>query len=213
MSKRLFGLMVLCLALGGCASFKSASLIADHQQEVRQLLSKINGTFPLKHQYQVRILPNKQMKKTKGVPAISQLTLIFPEDFVKYVYQKYYADRHKIFTCIMAHEISHTEFGLPSKPPNQHYLTDKAAIQLLGDSEESIQYYYDSLRVMKKYWLASRPVGGHLWNAGWNLGNVALMAYTGQGIFIDWYATDLKKRMKLLRKEYNINHKSSFGDK
>lgn len=205
--------LILCVTLGGCASFKSTALTTDHQKEVRHLLQKINTDFPLKHEYQVRILPNKQMKDTKGVPAISGSILAFPEDFVKYVYQKYYHHRLKIFTCIMVHEIVHTEFDLPSRPPPQHYLTDRAAIKLMGESQESIQYYYDSLRVMKKYWLASRSVGGHMWNVGWNLGNAALLAYVGQGYFVDWFATDLKERMKLLRKEYDINKRSSFEER
>ncbi len=132
-------------------------------------------------------------------------------NFIKYIYQNYYADRFKVMACIFVHELSHTEYNLLSTPVTEHFQTDKKAIELLASATScSAADYYKSLLVLRNYWFARKGVGGHAFNVGWNALQVASLVYAGSAHFVDWFATDLDKRMGLLVKEYKLKDRSCF---
>jgi hypothetical protein len=139
-----------------------------------------------------------------GVPQIKNGTVYLPQYFIQYVYEFYYNYRVPIFTCLIAHEIAHAEYGLPDKPPKQHYLCDKAAIEnmLIKYTPYNENHYYSKLKVVSDYWSARKGVGGHLANVGWNVFNMATLAYVGVGSLGNLYATDISTRLKLMKKDH-----------
>ena len=176
-----------------------------YQQEIHGLWTKLTSELPLKNKYTYRIVTEQQAKGLKGIPAISGNTMILPENFVKYIYQNYYDDRMKVLTCVIVHELCHREFGGLSAPPEEHFKVDVQAIELLGgDRLATANYYYKSLCVMKNYWYARKGVAGHAFNTGWNLANAASAALGGPAAFVDWFATDLDRRLNMLKKKYKI---------
>jgi len=182
-----------------------------YRQEVALAWQKLHSQLPLKKEYRLRLVNGRDSDRLNGVPAVSENTVLLPDDFVKYVYQNYYSDRLKIFGSILVHEITHPEYDLPSRPPKQHFRADVAAITLLGNSRGVAQDYYNSLRVMKDYWFARKGVGGHALNAAWNTLNAGLLLVTGRGYFADFYATDLEQRMGLIAQRYQLSHTRGFN--
>ena len=181
---------------------------AGYRQEVLLLFEKVQSELKLKNTYQLRIL---ERDKTHGIPAISGTQLILPDAFVKYVYQNYYDARSVIFTCVIAHEVSHTEFNLPVRPVEKHFQVDVAAIKILGGNEhQNAVYFYKTMYVLRNYWYARKGIAGHTFNIGWNVLNAASYALGGPAGFRDWFATDTKQRMKLLVKRYNITDRGPF---
>lgn len=166
--------------------------------------------LPLKNSYRYVILEDKDFKKARGIPAIAENTVIFPDKFLKYVYQNYYDYRSVILASVVTHEICHREFGFPSQPPAEHFKADQAAIQLLGKGMVNTTFYYQSLYVMRNYWFARKGTGGHAFNVGWNVANAAALVTTGHGYFADWFATDLDERMRLIAKNYRLMSTDCF---
>ena len=188
------------------------NLPQNYKNEITGLWLQLNSALPLKHKYTINLAAEEEIKGLKGIPALTQNnTVIMPVNFVKYVYQNYYDDRIKIFTCVIVHEMAHAEFGLPSQPPDAHFKTDFAAIKLLGDQDSnSAQYFYNSFKVLHNYWFARKGMAGHTLNVGWNVANAAALAYGGTANFKDWFATDIKIRLKLLRKNFTIDRRAAF---
>jgi hypothetical protein len=183
---------------------------ADYQKEALGLWQVAAKPLPLKNTYAITFIEGSDSRKLKGIPAISGNTIHLPVDFVKYVYQNYYHDRARILISVIAHEVCHREFDLPSKPPREHFKTDVAAIQLLGENSETAANYYQSLVVMKDYWFARKGMAGHALNLGFNAASAASLLYGGPGFFGDLYGTDLNKRLSLLRKHYKIKRSARF---
>jgi len=206
--------LISILLIAGCSFINfSANYYtppADYTAELGLIWNKIRNQIPLKHQYHVRIIRDRDSDRLDGVPAVSGTTVLLPDDFVKYVYQNYYNDRFKIFGSVIVHELAHIEYDLPSSPPEKHFETDVAAIKLLGNDMAAAEYYYKSLYVMKDYWFARKGVAGHALNAAWNLVNAASLVYGGPAYFADLYATDLDRRMKLIVKNYKLRARGPF---
>jgi len=181
-----------------------------YQDEVSFLWKKLQKQLTFKNTYQVRIVDGKASDKLNGIPAISGQTVMIPNDFIKYVYQNYYDHRFKILASVMVHEMTHTEYGLPSKPVDKHVQVDFVALKLLSADNEVAADYYRSLFVMKNYWFARKGVAGHALNAGWNAANAASLILGGPAMFADWYATDLSGRMKLITKRYQLKSIKCF---
>jgi hypothetical protein len=92
-----------------------------------------------------------------------------------------------------------------------HFQVDVKAAELLGGKADiTASDFYKSLFVLRNYWFSRKGMGGHLFNAGWNLVNVATLVYGGSGYFRDWFATDVSKRMSLYIKHYKIKNRSCF---
>ncbi|HOW35534.1 MAG TPA: hypothetical protein PL155_03900 [Candidatus Omnitrophota bacterium] len=200
--------------LSGCSTVNfSANYYTppeNYQYEIVQLWQKLQVQLKLQDGYKVNLIEGKDANKQKGIPFISGQTVFLPKDFVKYVYQNYYDDRFKILTNVIAHEVCHPEYNLPSKPPDEHAKTDFAAIKLLGSNAETAEYYYKSLYVMRNYWFARKGMAGHALNAGWNMMSAASLVFGGPTFFMDLYATDLDRRMKLISKEYKLSSNACF---
>lgn len=196
------------LFLAGC-SFVNFSgnyydLPPDAYSQVHVLWKGLMRDLPRKHSYRYVILPDSEFKKSKGIPAIAEDTVIVPEKFLKYIYQNYYDHREVILESVIVHEICHKEYALPSKPAREHFEADRRAIELLKNIKISPGDYYRSLGVMKNYWFARKGVAGHAFNASWNAVNAASLALIGHGWFADWFATDLEERMGMIAKNYKI---------
>lgn len=207
-------LWLSCLIASGCSVINfSANYYeppSNYQLEVSEIWGKLKQQLPLKYDYDVRIIAGRDSNRLNGIPAISNKTVLLPNDFVKYIYQNYYDDRAKILTGVMVHEMCHVEYKLPSKPAGKHSQTDIAAIKLLGDNRTTANYYYKSLYVMKNYWFARKGVAGHTLNAGWNAINGVSYALGGPAWFADFFATDLTQRMDLIAKHYKILSTNCF---
>ncbi|MFC1703846.1 hypothetical protein ACFL1E_03555 [Candidatus Omnitrophota bacterium] len=206
-------LSVLCLS--GCATMNfSANYYtppAGYQTEVAILFSTLLKSLSLKNTYKLNIVTERESRGLKGIPAMSNKVVILPDNFIKYTFQNYYKDRHKVFTCVIVHEFIHEEFDLPSSPPEKHFETDARTIALLGTKDkETAENYYKSLRVMQSYWFARKGVAGHTFNVGWNVINAGAAVFGLPHAFVDWFATDLSTRLKLIAKHYNINRRSVF---
>ena len=201
-------IIVLVGAAGGCAVVNFSGhyydLPPNTSSEVHGLFRKIVTELPLRYSYKYVVLSDAEFEKSKGIPAISEDTVIIPENFLRYVYQNYYDDRTIILSSIIVHELCHKEYGLPSKPPKEHFKVDQCAIALIGQENTGATYYYQSLYVMKNYWFARKGMAGHAFNVGWNVANAAVLALTGHGVFADWFATDLEERMRLISRNYDL---------
>lgn len=203
------------IGLSGCATINfSAHYFTppdNYLQEVTLIWNKILHQFSSKRSYALTVVEGENSKKLKGIPAISGTTILLPDEFIRYIYQNYYNDRAVIVRCAIVHELCHTEYGLVSSPPEKHSETDVAAIRVLGgDATQTAQQYYKSLQVLKSYWFARKGVGGHAFNVGWNVANAAALALVGHGYFVDWFATDIAKRLQLLSRHYKISAGSCF---
>lgn len=209
-----FKLIAVCFFLNGCSVVNfSANYYrppANYKDEIVSIWRNITMQIHLKRRYQISIINGKNSNKLNGIPAISNNTVFLPEDFIKYIYQNYYDDRAKIFTVIIVHELCHTEFNLPSKPIYDHFKVDLKAIEVLGRDNNTPEYFYKTLAVIKSYWFARKGVAGHALNVGWNAANLTSVAFGGPGFFGDLYATDLNKRMKLIYKNFHLKSKASF---
>ena len=210
---RIFVLIFLSFGLVGCATVNFSSkyyqLPENYKEDIETILRSV--ILPIKSSRPWYICVDECDKSASGIPYTDKTTAIYlPKTFLQYVYEFYYNDRRTIILCTFLHEIAHTEFNLPSKPPDQHYLTDKATIENLFYSpinSISTAFFtpsdmYSSLLVMQDYWRARKGLGGHLFNIGWNVLNLATLAYAGSGTFVDWFATDIATRINLLRRDY-----------
>jgi len=202
------GLLSSCATVNFSANYYNPP--ANYKEEVAQNWQALKTRLPLKYNYSLGLIEGKESNKLNGIPAISNQTIHLPVDFIKYIYQNYYNERFKILTSVIAHELCHTEFNLASEPPKEHFKTDLAAIKLLGENEETVRIYYQSLTVMKNYWFARKGMAGHALNAGWNAINVASVMYGGPGFFGDLYGTDLNKRLSLIKKQYKLKRPLTF---
>jgi len=204
----------LFLFSSGCSFLNFSANYYDppgyYQDEISFLWTKLQKQLTLKKTYQVRIIDGKASDKLNGIPAISGQTIMIPNDFIKYVYQNYYDHRFKILASVIVHEMTHSEYGLPSKPVDKHVQVDFVALKLLSADQEVAADYYRSLFVMKNYWFARKGVAGHALNAGWNAANAASLFFGGPAMFADWYATDLSGRMKLIAKRYLLGSVKCF---
>ncbi len=160
--------------------------------------------------YQFRIVGGKDSDRLKGIPAISDKTVLIPDDFIKYIFQNYYNDRFKILSATIVHEVCHAEFGLPSRPPKEHFKADLKAIGLLDGNAATADYFYKSLYVVKDYWFARKGVAGHALNAGWNAVNAAVLVLGGPAHFADFFATDLSERMNLITQAFHLRGGEKF---
>lgn len=208
-------LIVFPLFLCGCATVNfSANYYSpppEYKVETQRLWKEALLKVPVKYKYGMSIVEDSQFKTAKGIPQIENMQVKLPDNFVKYIYQNYYQDRFKVLTCTFVHELSHTEYNLLSTPVSEHFQTDKRAIELLASSTAcSAADYYKSLLVLRSYWFARKGVGGHAFNVGWNVLQVASLVYAGSAHFVDWFATDLDKRMGLLAKEYKLKDRGPF---
>ena len=177
---------VIFLLCSGCSTVNfSANYYTppnNYQAEIVQLWQTLKSQIKLKPEYELRLIDGEDANKQHGVPFISNQTVYLPNDFIKYVYQNYYDDRLKILTNVIAHELCHSEFNLPSKPPQEHFKTDVMAISLLGASAETVEYFYKSLFVVKNYCFARKGMAGHALNLGFNALSGASLAFGGAGV-------------------------------
>ncbi len=213
--KKVFLLLFTGAILSGCATVNfSANYYTpadNYKTEIKEEWNELLAKFPLKHQYTLNIVPDRQCT-TPGIPEIVSYTVKIPDSFIKYVYQNYYENRFTVFNCIFSHEVCHMEYNLHDQStPQAHFHLDQKAIELLRDkSVSSAEDYYKSLFVLRNYWFARKGVGGHTFNAGWNILQVASLVYIGSAHFVDWFATDLDKRLALISKEYKVHPGSCF---
>jgi hypothetical protein len=214
MKKRVFGFVMSAWLLGGCATVNFSAnyytLPDSYQAEVQNVWQKISLQYQLAGDYRIGVLQGDEEKKAKGIPFISNHTVYLPQIFIKYVYQNYDDQRFIILTSVMAHEVCHALYHLPSEPPDIHFQTDLAAIKLLGPSKETVENYFNSLVVVKNYCFARKGMAGHALNVGINALSVGSMMMGGPGVFMDLYATDLTRRLKLIKREYRLGSIQSF---
>lgn len=215
LTKKLTILLSLVVSLYGCSTVNfSANYYTppdNYKTEVNKIWAGSLKKLALKNQYTLRIVSDQECSM-KGIPEISGYTVKIPESFIKYAYQNYYNDRSLIIDCVIAHEVSHVEYSLFNQStPQAHFEVDKKAIELLSSKGIcSAQDYYKSLFVLRNYWFARKGLGGHTFNVGWNLAQVASMAYGGPASFRDWFATDLNKRLAFISRQYKIRSGSCF---
>ena len=207
--------VIIILFLNGCATLDFSAHHytppSNYRAEVGQLWKELIYNLPLKYSYSMRIVSDKACK-TKGVPEIASRVVKMPNNYIKYVYQNYYEDRFTVLACMIAHELCHTEYNLPDKPPEVHFQTDEKAISLLFNyTTISAHDYYKSMSVLKNYWFARKGVAGHTLNVGWNVLQVVSLVKGGPYCFADWFATDLDKRFSLLSKRYGKPKSKCFN--
>jgi len=203
------------LTLVGCSTLNFSanhySPPSGYLTEVKEDWGELTARFTLKYNYTMDIVTDIQCQGLKGIPEIQNTNVRLPDKFVRYIYQNYYQDRFKVLSSIFAHEICHVEYGLPSSPPQVHFQTDQKAIEMLRSKNIcSGVDYYKSLFVLRNYWFARKGVGGHAFNIGWNILQVASLVYAGSAHFVDWFATDLDKRLQLIARQYKIKGYSCF---
>lgn len=211
----IFIVILLSFGLFGCAtvnfSSKYYTLPEDYKKDIEQILT--SARIPITHSYAWVICIDQCDRNASGVLFFNpdDRTIYLPKTFLQYIYEFYYNHRAQILVCTFLHEITHNEFGIASKPPETHYLCDKAVIEKFfnnnGANPISNVFYtpnemYSTLIVTQDYWRARKGLGGHLANVGWNLLNLATLAYAGSGTFVDWFATDISVRINLLRRDY-----------
>lgn len=213
--KKTFLLLFIGTILSGCAtvnfSAKYYTLPDNYKTEIKKEWDELLAKFSLKQQYTLNIVSDRQCT-TPGIPEITGYTVKIPDSFIKYVYQNYYDNRFTALNCVIAHETCHAEYTLHNQStPQAHFQVDRKAIELLCNKGVcSAEDYYKSLFVLRNYWFARKGVGGHTFNVGWNLLQVATLVYAGSAHFVDWFATDLDKRLALISKEYKIHPGSCF---
>ena len=200
--------------LSGCATINfSANYYTppdNYRAEVKSLWDEYLAHASLSTGYKLNIVSDRECMD--GIPEIEQTTVKFPDNFIKYVYQNYYDSRFKVLLCVASHEVCHNEYRLfDQSNPKAHFQVDQKAIELIkARTSFSSEDYYASLMVVKDYWFARKGVGGHLFNAGWNMASAASMFYGGPGYFRDWFATDLSGRLALISRRYKVHSGSRF---
>jgi hypothetical protein len=207
--------IVLCGLVSGCATVNFSAnyytLPDTYQAEVQSVWQKLSAGYQLSGDYRISVIEGDDEKKAKGIPFISNQTVYLPKIFIKYVYQNYYDERFIVLTSVISHEVCHKLYGLPSEPPDAHFQTDLAAIKLLGTSKETVENYFNSLVVVKNYCFARKGMAGHALNVGFNALSVGSMVMGGPGVFMDLYATDLTRRLKLIKREYRLGSVKGFA--
>lgn len=207
-------IIVLCGFLTGCATVNFSAnyytLPDTYQAEIQGIWEKLVLQYQLSGDYKISVIDGDDEKKAKGIPFISNKTVYLPKIFIKYVYQIYYDDRFIVLTSVITHEVCHALYGLPSEPADEHVKTDLAAINLLGTSEETVKNYLNSLVVVKNYCFARKGMAGHALNVGLNALSVGSVVMGGPGVFMDLYATDLTRRLKLLKRHYRLKSVKAF---
>ena len=203
-----FFLLAVAIIFVGCSTINfSANYYTPpdyYKEEVYALLDEIQSYLPLKYKYTMKITEDNESQGTKGVPEIRGTHIKLTNNLVKYVYQNYFDERHKIIACVIVHEMSHSEFNMLSEPVETHFQVDLKAVSLLENSTSiTPKDFYYSLIVLKNYWFARKGVAGHAVNVGWNVLNAAALVYVGHGSFVNWFATDIRGRLKRFRKHYN----------
>lgn len=203
---------MLSFGLFGCAtvnfSSKYYTLPEDYRKDIDAILT--SARIPIRAPYKPYICLDKCDSAASGIPYTDGTSVYLPKTFLQYVYEFYYNDRAKIILCTYLHEVTHNEFGIGSKPPEAHYLCDKAVIERFfnnGNNSASNVFYtpsdlYSSLLVIQDYWRARKGLGGHLFNIGWNALNAVSLFYGGSGSIGDLYAVDIATRIQLMRRDY-----------
>ena len=88
----------------------------------------------MKYAYNFHVVSDRECKA--GIPYIEKYDLKIPDNFLKYAYQNYYADRFMILSSLIAHEICHTEYSLTNgRTPKEHFGVDKKAIEMLAKAD------------------------------------------------------------------------------
>lgn len=207
--------MVFAWFVSGCATVNFSAnyytLPDAYQAEIQSVWQKLSVGYQLPGDYKISVIEGNDEKKAKGIPFISNQTVYLPKIFIKYVYQNYYDDRFIVLTSVISHEVCHGLYHLPSEPPDEHFKTDLAAIKLLGTNKETVENYFNSLVVVKNYCFARKGMAGHALNIGINALSVGSMVIGGPGVFIDLYATDLTRRLKLIKQEYRLGSVKGFA--
>lgn len=198
--RRLILIIGLILALSGCATYYTYVLPTNYNSEVEGVLSHFNK-LNLKNKYSVKILSKEEMERVvkSGSPAIDKNTIYFDDLYLKYLYgQKnslFYHIRKKDLACIIAHEICHTEYDLPTQPLEKHFEVDKAAINMLRNFGIDWVDYFGALARVNNY-LQTR--GGDFANflkqAAWWTGTLTV----GIGLF----ETDIPTRYMMVIQYY-----------
>jgi len=202
-----FGLLLLLLFfISGCATLNFSanyySPPSNYKSEVNNLWTEINSNFSLKYKYTLRIVDDNECQMP-GIPENDNGVVKLPVNYLKYVYQNYYDNRFTILTCLIVHELCHSEYDLPDNPPETHFQTDLKAISLLSCyTTISAEDYYKSIYVVKNYWFARKGIAGHAFNVGWNALQIVSLVNGGSYCFMDWFATDLDVRLNLLSSKY-----------
>ena len=209
-------ILIVVSFLYGCATVNfSANYYnppTNYKVEVNDLFNELKAKLGLKYDYAMSIVSDDQCRGIKGIPEILGTEIHLPENLIKYIYQNYYDNRNEVLISTLAHEICHTEFSLlDQETPQAHFLVDNKAIELMHKLMYTATDYYKSLFVLRNYWFARKRMGGHALNSGWNLVNLASLAFVGVGFFKDWYSTDISTRMKLCSGSYKIKDRSCFG--
>jgi len=200
--------ILLCLGLGGCATVNFSSKYytppPDYKDDVALVFNTITKSVPLKYTYAYKISKDRETE-IPGVPQIKNGEISIPDYFLRYIYEFYYNNRFEILICIFLHEMAHSEFNLPDKPPETHYLCDREAIERLlkpYNTLYGVNDFYSALCVVDNYWRARKGLGGHLFNIGWNVLNAISLFYGGSGSIGDLYAVDIATRVQLTRRDY-----------
>lgn len=213
--KKLFLIVSLAIALSSCATYHTFVLPTNYDSEVEEVLRHFNN-LDLKNNYSVKILSKEEMEKIvkSGSPAIDKNTIYFDDLYFKYLYgQKnslFYRIRKKDLACIIAHEICHSEYNLPSQPIIKHFEVDKQAINMLSNFGIDWIDYFGALARVNNYlqtrggdfanflkqtawWAGTLSVGITLFEADIPSRNSMLIQYYGDS---QWYKESDKRRKK-----------------
>jgi len=209
--RRIIAASVCAVFFCGCATVDfSAVRYAPppcYKQESLDFLAALQKQLTLNHQYTFLIVDDKACSHA-GIPEISGYTVKIPDLALKYLYQNYYRHRYQVLASVACHEIAHYEFNSGEK---QHFLVDTQAIGLFQRGTLLVPAdFYKSLLVMRNYWAARKGVGGQAANIGWNAVQVATLATIGVGVFSDWYATDMNKRIQQIARKYAIKDRRCY---
>jgi hypothetical protein len=210
--RKLIIILLVVPFLSSCATVNFSSKYytppSNYDKDIAEAWNEILIKVPLKNKshYSYRIVKDKETKPAGMPQSIKEgdnFVILVPEYYIKYVYEFYYPNYHKIIMCcLFSHELGHPESGYSSDTIPQHILCDKYTIEHLLIPTVSPVDYYSTLVISAKYFSARKGLGGHAFNIGWNILNAATFVFVGYGYFNDWYANDINKRLYALRRSY-----------
>lgn len=208
---RIIAAFLCAVLVCGCATVDFSAVRYTpppcYKQESLDFLAALQKQLALDHRYTFVIVDDKACSHA-GIPEISGYTVKIPELVLKYLYQNYYRHRYHVLASVACHEIAHYEFNSGEK---QHFLVDIQAIGLFQRGTLLVPAdFYKSLLVLRNYWAARKGVGGQAANIGWNAVQVAALATIGVGVFSDWYATDMNKRVQQIVRKYAIKDRHPY---
>jgi|GEM_PF-4253947 len=213
LKKRL--LVILGLFLSGCTTIpRTPQYIKSYTQGIDTVFRDVNK-LPLQNVYSYKIV-SPQETTQPNIPEIRGTCIYIPQVFIDYIYKYYYDNSSEIFTCLVLHEISHTEFNLPDKPVETHYVVDEKAFNLFlspvfpHDGIDKINEFYSFLKVIQNYSESLKGAEKHCFNILWNTANAASYLYAGFGSFGDWFAYDITSRIYYFQGKHLIKIKFIF---